>query len=66
MFQGTADVEWATKRWANAQLMKVVIVPGNVTALSKALACSQPNDLECLTEVCQFQCVEVLWWSPAL
>ena len=40
-----AALEWAAKRWANAQLLSMSIHPGNVMQLSKALACAEADDL---------------------
>ena len=47
-----AALEWATKRWANAQLLKVTIRSDIVRQLSRALACTGPSDLAQLEEVC--------------
>ena len=46
-----AALEWAVKRWATAQLLKITIRSDNVRQLLRALACTRPHDLAKLTEV---------------
>ena len=46
-----AALEWAAKRWANAQLLKVTIRSDNVRQLSHALAYTRLNDLAQLHEL---------------